>query len=56
MDAFEREVEMIENDPYLSPTEKRRAMRELERDEYESARESAQSAYDNEMGRHGFFY
>jgi hypothetical protein len=48
---FEREIEMIENDESMTPQEKAREIRKIERDYCDAARESAERAYDDEMER-----
>jgi len=54
MNQFDREEEALERDlerGNISQKEYNAAMRELQRDYRESARESAQNAYDREMER-----
>jgi len=48
---LEREIDLIENDDSMSPQEKRRAIRDAEREYRDEAHESAQRAYDEEMQR-----
>jgi len=48
---LEKEIERVENDEYMTQSEKNREIRELERDYRSAAREAAQEAYDDEMER-----
>lgn len=45
---LEREIDLIKNDDSMSAKEKRREIREVERDYRDAARESSQRAYDEE--------
>ncbi len=51
MDAYEREIEAIENDDTLTQSEKNSYIRDVERDYRQCAREAANRAYDEEMER-----
>ncbi len=51
MDAYERELDSIENDDTLTQLQKNEYIRDVEGDRREDAREAAQDAYDDEMNR-----
>uniref|UniRef100_A0A6M3JJ67 Uncharacterized protein n=1 Tax=viral metagenome TaxID=1070528 RepID=A0A6M3JJ67_9ZZZZ len=47
-DKLEREIELLEDDDSLTISEKSKMIRELERDYWDAAEESAREAHDNE--------
>ncbi len=53
-DQLEKEIEAVENDGSLSEQEKQEAIRGLEREYRDYAREDAQAAYDQAMERNGY--
>ena len=54
LSPLEREIQAIEDDMdsgYINQAEGAKAIRELEREYRDTARESAQQAYEDELGR-----
>ena len=50
-DRMQHEIELIEQDDSLTSDEKRREIREIQREYRDAAKESAQQAYDEEFDR-----